>query len=105
MFKKLKEKLKAFIDKLKVLRNKVCAKVPYGDKGCHYIAGLIIAIVAAPFIGPLYAFLLGVLIGLLKELLDEYNYQGGDFFDFLTTAAGSLTGMGIFIIIDFLLTK
>ena len=59
------------------------------DKWLHFIGGFVISIVGmilfnhAPF-----AFLLAILVGLAKELMDDFIYGGFDFLDWLATVLG-----------------
>ena len=70
-----------------------CSKIPYTDKGCHFIAGFIIAIVFTFTLNPLWGLVMGVVAGIIKEAYDEYRYGGGDFFDVFATVVGTFAGV------------
>jgi uncharacterized protein involved in cysteine biosynthesis len=65
--------------------------VKYGDKIVHALAGIGVALVATATVGPAYAFIAALAVGVLKELVDMR--AGGTGFDKLdagATAAGGL---------------
>jgi len=73
-----------------------CTKIPGKDKGCHFIAGFIIALIASVIVGGLVGFGIAVLAGVLKEAYDQYKYRGADFVDLFATVAGGAVGMFAF---------
>lgn len=76
-----------------------CRKIPYGDKGCHFLVGLVIAVVVSLYLNPLYGLVAGAVVGVLKEAWDEHSYGGGSFFDFFFTLGGTFLGavlVGVF---------
>lgn len=63
------------------------------DKLLHFIAGVVVYSIALTFIGPANAFLMSVLIGLLKEIVDLFNPDSTpDVYDFTATALGGISG-------------
>lgn len=76
-----------------------CNKIPMKDKGCHFIAGFIIAISVNWFFGPLYAILAGIFVGFAKEAYDKYSYDKADFFDLFATFIGTFVGVVFFNIV------
>jgi hypothetical protein len=58
------------------------------DKVYHLIGGFVLFLIFQNLL-PVIA------IGLVKEIVDEINYGGFDYKDFLTTIAGGVIGIGI----------
>ena len=66
------------------------------DKVLHAIAGFLVgAITMYFFIGTMYPVLAVIAVGLGKELYDEYEYGGFDFFDLFVTLLGGFFGIVI----------
>jgi len=78
-----------------------CNKIYGEDKGCHFIAGLVIAIVFALAFNLAIGALVGTLAGVGKELYDKHKYDGFDFFDMFATIAGSVFGVMVLYLIQF----
>lgn len=69
------------------------------DKLLHFIAGVVAYSVALTFVDPANAFLISVLIGLLKEIVDLFNPNSTpDVCDFTATSVGALTGLCVSLI-------
>ena len=62
------------------------------DKACHFMAGLIIAIVFSLLFTPVTGVFAGVFAGIAKEIYDEFTYGGFDFWDLFATVSGSALG-------------
>jgi len=71
------------------------------DRLLHFGVGTFISIGGTLFaeqIGwsPVLGFMLAIVAGVLKEVKDEYTYDGGDFVDLFATALGAAFGVFIF---------
>jgi VanZ family protein len=73
-----------------------CTRVPGKDKGCHFIAGFVIALIVSFIVGGLIGVAVAVAAGIAKEAYDQYKYRGADFADFLATTFGGALGMFVF---------
>jgi len=73
-----------------------CGKVPFKDKGCHFVAGLIISFVCSFFLVSIIPFLIGAVAGLLKEIYDTIHHKKIDSFDIFATILGSAAGVFIY---------
>lgn len=79
-----------------------------GDKWCHVCFGIIIALVVAAIShsitgearisGALLGVLCTVVAGFIKEVLDSFVYDDGDWRDIVATVAGGAVGLVLFII-------
>ena len=70
------------------------------DKILHFAAGFIIALGFTIVMSPIYGLAAGVSAGIAKELWDEFDYGGADFWDFFATLAGvfvALFGYGLYV--------
>ena len=64
---------------------------PTYDKLLHFFYGAVIGAIAVIYLAPIYAFLLVLVIGLIKEVVDYVSSDGTvDVFDVLWTIAGGL---------------
>lgn len=86
-----------------------CERVYGKDKACHFVAGILVAIVAYMLFGDIPAVIAGAYAGLIKETVDEYKFvngthaTGGDFFDMFFTLFGTVATViviGSFSLID-----
>lgn len=73
--------------------NPLCTKIPYGDKGCHFIAGFVITFVVSLFLDIVVGFLMGALIAAIKETIDYSKGGKWDYIDFFATIFGSLVAI------------
>jgi len=73
-----------------------CSRVPKQDKGCHFIAGFMIAVITVLFFGSPWGMVAGILAGILKEMWDEYKYKNYDTEDMMFTFAGAIFGCLLF---------
>lgn len=74
--------------------NKIQEKVGV-DKLLHFLCGFVITSLGFPqgILATINYFALAILIGMLKELIDEITYKGGNFYDWLATALGAATAL------------
>jgi hypothetical protein len=83
------EKIVSFADKI----------IPFpwpSDKKAHYLVGLLIGLIGAFIFGASYAFFLGAAAALGKELYDEKDYGGFDWYDLGITLLGTVSGLVIY---------
>lgn len=69
------------------------------DKYLHFIAGLLITQIGAALLGSIIiGFIIAVVVGIIKEIMDKY--LGGDcnVYDFLATAIGAIVGTLLIVI-------
>jgi hypothetical protein len=66
-------------------------KIPY-DKKLHFIAGLLICIIASLTVNPTYGLAFAMTAGVFKEIYDWYDYGGPDVYDCLATWLGGGVG-------------
>lgn len=68
------------------------------DKQLHILAGFLIAMVAQALTESLWvAFLASAVVGAAKEAYDALGHGTVEFWDFLTTAAGGLLFVALFL--------
>ena len=71
-------------------------KIPY-DKKLHFLAGLLICIIASVAVNPTYGLAFAMTAGVFKEVYDWYDYGGPDVYDCLATWLGGFVGYAIMI--------
>jgi hypothetical protein len=75
----------------------MCGKLPFKDKGCHFIAGALVGVLTLIFPHFEYApIILAFTIGFIKELVDKYIRK--TFFDVWDLIATGIGGVFIWII-------
>jgi hypothetical protein len=62
-------------------------KIPY-DKRLHFLAGLLICIIASLTVNPTYGLAFAMTAGVFKEIYDWYDYGDPDVIDCLATWLG-----------------
>lgn len=63
------------------------------DKLLHFIAGVVVYLIANVFTDPFNAVAISVLIGALKEIYDSFDSKRTpDVFDFIATCLGGISG-------------
>ena len=82
-----------------------CSKIPYKDKGCHMVAGFVIALIVgliAYYLGfeypQSYSVTTAVVAGIAKEAFDYRSYGVFDGFDMFSTFVGGFFG-GLAVVI------
>ncbi len=91
-----------------------CNKIIGKDKGCHFIAGFIIALLPILFglsfsvfgvliTSPTIAISFGVVAGVGKEVRDFLSYGGFDFFDMFATIIGSVAFLFLYVIFSLII--
>lgn len=73
-------------------------KIPY-DKRLHFIAGLLICIIASLTVNPTYGLAFAMTAGVFKEIYDWYDYGGPDVYDCLVTWLGGGVGYAVAMMI------
>ena len=69
-------------------------KIPY-DKRLHFLAGLGCSLLFGVIINTLVGFISGIVIGILKEIYDFYDYGKFDCYDMFATWIGAIVGASI----------
>jgi hypothetical protein len=73
-------------------------KIPY-DKKLHFIAGLLICIIASITVNPTYGLAFAMTAGVFKEIYDWYDYGGPDVYDCIATWLGGWVGYAVAMMI------
>lgn len=69
-------------------------KIPY-DKRLHFLAGLLICIIASLTVNPTYGLAFAMAAGVVKEVYDYFDYGGPDVIDCLATWLGGGAGYAV----------
>lgn len=72
----------------------ICNKIPLKDKGCHFIAGMIVVILGLVFATKGIAILALIIVAIGKEVYDRYRGKTGfNYWDMFFTICGGFVVM------------